>query len=98
MAGDGSAYAGGWTEVSARVDEGAANPRLREWPNPYKHCVRTIGVILRKAPRETFLPTQSHGADRRISFGNGWGSSRQTRRSRQDGAPIRQILRSAHRH
>ena len=50
-----------------------------------------------KAP--TLAPVGTHGspcADRRISFGNGRGFSRKAGRSRRDGAPIRQILRSAH--
>jgi hypothetical protein len=40
--------------------------------------VRKIAVILREALRRTVITPQRHGADRRISFGNGQGLSRQS--------------------
>ena len=95
-----------WNQIrdDEKSEDAGVSPRprfcfsARVIPNPGKHCVPTIGVILREAPRETVFRAQGQGADRRIFFGNGRGSSRQTLRSRQDGAPIGQILRSAHRH
>jgi hypothetical protein len=65
--------------------------------NPQKDRVQKIAVILRKAPPKTVFTLQGLCADRRIFIGTGRGPSHRGRRSRQDRAPIVEILRSAHR-
>ena len=72
-----------------------ASPHGEQGWNPQRHSVRKITVILREAPHQTGDYARRPGADRRISFGNEQGLSREAG-GRHDRAPIRQILRSAH--
>ena len=86
--------------ASSSIHPDLRSPRRNQarLPNPQKQWVWTTTVILRKAPTPSRREHAAACAPTEESLSGTGGASRvETQRSRRDGAPLQQILRSAQR-